>query len=523
MSDERVDLAHTPDFTLGRLAVRPATRELVRDDGERDVLEPRVMQVLVALARANGGIVTRDELSRWCWEDRVVGEDAINRVISRLRRSGEGIGEGAFRVETITKVGYRLTGAGIAAAQGAPAAIPAPVRFDRRFMLAGTGAAAVIGAAGWVALRQAPSADKPADSPPSPQIAALMQQARLALRQDNFDGQSQAIGLYRRVVALQPGYADGWGSLAIAYGVAARFRPTAESDQLHLRAEAAARRALAIDPGNAFGQTGLATAQPQRGHWLAAERAMRTAVDQHGDNDQLLFALAALLVNVDRNTDALPFLDRITALRGPTPGAYYLNIQALCAAGRAEEADRLVDEASSLYPLHLSIWFTRFNLLMYGGHTAQAIAMAEDRTNRPSGLADAEYDAVLLIARAIQNPTPAMVDKAMRFHIERAHRGAGYAENTIAYAAVLGHVDDAFTIADAYFFGRGFEIPEVRFTEQQGTYSPLRERQPTFLFQPSTARMRTDPRFATLIGEIGLERYWRESATQPDYRKTPPA
>ena len=45
------------------------------------------MQVLVALAAADGAIVGRDDLTRRCWEGRVVGEDAINRVISRLRRS----------------------------------------------------------------------------------------------------------------------------------------------------------------------------------------------------------------------------------------------------------------------------------------------------------------------------------------------------------------------------------------------------------------------------------------------------
>jgi len=80
----------------------------VRDDGAEEVLEPRVMQVLVALARANDGIVTRSDLSVSCWENRIVGEDAINRVLSRLRRIPEGIGRDAFRIETITKIGYRL-------------------------------------------------------------------------------------------------------------------------------------------------------------------------------------------------------------------------------------------------------------------------------------------------------------------------------------------------------------------------------------------------------------------------------
>ena len=91
-----IDLAHEPGFTLGGIRVRPGLRQLVRDsDGAEEMVEPRVMQVLVALARAKGAIVTRDELIRDCWEGRVVGEDAINRALSRVRRLSEGIAAGA--------------------------------------------------------------------------------------------------------------------------------------------------------------------------------------------------------------------------------------------------------------------------------------------------------------------------------------------------------------------------------------------------------------------------------------------
>ncbi|MDF7777621.1 winged helix-turn-helix domain-containing protein, partial [Sphingomonas sp. AOB5] len=122
---DRIDLAHEPELRLGRLAVRPALRQIARDahdgvGGAEEVVEPRVMQVLVALAREPGAILSREDLTASCWEGRVVGEDAINRVISRLRRVAEGIDEGDFRIETITKVGYRLI-----PAEGA--ATPAPL------------------------------------------------------------------------------------------------------------------------------------------------------------------------------------------------------------------------------------------------------------------------------------------------------------------------------------------------------------------------------------------------------------
>ena len=81
---------------------------MAHDDGREEFLEPRVMQVLVALLRAEGRIVSRDELLSTCWPGVLVGEDALNRVMGRLRRLTGGIAAGAFKIETVTKVGNRL-------------------------------------------------------------------------------------------------------------------------------------------------------------------------------------------------------------------------------------------------------------------------------------------------------------------------------------------------------------------------------------------------------------------------------
>jgi DNA-binding winged helix-turn-helix (wHTH) protein len=123
----RVDLAHEADFALGQVKVFPARREIV-GDGFQDVLEPRVMQVLVALARARGEILSRDDLIECCWERVVVGEDAINRCIGRLRKTAEASGN-AFVIETVPRVGYRLrlpkADAAFARADAPPEAPPA--------------------------------------------------------------------------------------------------------------------------------------------------------------------------------------------------------------------------------------------------------------------------------------------------------------------------------------------------------------------------------------------------------------
>jgi adenylate cyclase len=104
----RIILAHEAPLRLGALCIEPALRRVAQEDGREEIVEPRVMQVLVALVRAEGKIVSRDDLLMSCWHGVVVGEDAIDRVIGRLRRLINGIGGGGFKLETITKVGYRL-------------------------------------------------------------------------------------------------------------------------------------------------------------------------------------------------------------------------------------------------------------------------------------------------------------------------------------------------------------------------------------------------------------------------------
>lgn len=131
VSHGRVDPGLEPPFGLGRMRISPGTLEIACD-GAVETVERRMMQVLIALYRRIGRAVSRDELSVLCWEGRIVGDDALNRIISRLRKALSA--DPAVSIDTIPKVGYRLRVAGDAT----PASSSAEGSNPRRRLIAGT-------------------------------------------------------------------------------------------------------------------------------------------------------------------------------------------------------------------------------------------------------------------------------------------------------------------------------------------------------------------------------------------------
>jgi len=113
-----IALAETDDFELGGVTVSPSRRE-VRKGAVCEVLEPKVMKVLIALAQARPAVLSRDRLIRLCWDGRVVGEDALNRCIRALRALAKKFVPQPFIIETVARVGHRLIESGRSPASAA--------------------------------------------------------------------------------------------------------------------------------------------------------------------------------------------------------------------------------------------------------------------------------------------------------------------------------------------------------------------------------------------------------------------
>ena len=499
-------LAHEEPFRIGAAEVRPATREILLN-GAAGVVEPRVMQMLVALHRANGKVVSKDDLTGLCWDGRVVGEDAINRVVSRLRHDAVEKAGGAFRVETITKVGYRLV-----EADGTPNNVARAEPVDRRRALAIGGAA--LGVAGGSAV--AWQLFQPEQLPPEAQ--RFYDQGWTALREGTVDQYANAVAKFRMAADLAPDHAVPWGGLALAYQKQAESAPSGQHELLKARGIAAARRALAIDPTNGDAIASSVFIIPHYRNWIAYDRACREALARAPRHPAINIAMSFLLGNVGRNRASLPFVERALDAEPMVPGFHMSRATTLWDIGRFEEAESAMDRAFRLWPRHYAIWFSRFNHLTYSGRAQEALAMVADTANRPVGIPEWNFEASELVARALANPGSATLDRATSTMLELAKRGVGFAQNAIVFTAATNQVDTAFSLIDAFYFNRGFALGEQRYSKEQAMYSAQRARNTYFLFMARMANLRRDPRFAPLLEELGLEQYWKSTGSLPDYR-----
>ena len=93
-------------FSLGDWEVLPAQGKLSRGDEEVHP-EPKVLAVLLALAKRDGNLVTKDELIAEVWDGKAFSDEPILRCISLLR--GHFNDKKPFTyIETLARRGYRL-------------------------------------------------------------------------------------------------------------------------------------------------------------------------------------------------------------------------------------------------------------------------------------------------------------------------------------------------------------------------------------------------------------------------------
>jgi DNA-binding winged helix-turn-helix (wHTH) protein len=511
-----IRLNREPPFRLGRLNVNPAMRQVVSGD-RAEILEPRVMQALVAFAQSEGEILSRDELIQLCWGGRIVGDNAIHRVVSKLRGLGAQFGN-IFSIETISKVGYRMRvrwddmPASTNELSLPPGSAPARSRLatlSRRQVFASALAASAAISLGF-AYRYA-GADRL-----DPRVADLISRSDQAIRNAVPEAEAQGVGFLEEAVEIQPTSALAWGRLALARSIVAEHAPPDQVSSAVQGTQDAAQRALAIDPRQVDAHSALALLPPYYGDWFSAEQRMNSVLEVDSAHLPTRDARAFLYVAVGRVREGC--LDRLhMARREPLhAGHQFKLIYAHWCLGDIGAADRAADRALQLWPKHPAIWFTRLWTLAFTGRAERALAHVEDEAARPD-LPPWIIDGLQSSMTALATGRQADRNAAIETVLAQVSKGPSMSINAILILNGLGEIDRALDVAEAYLLERGPLIASVRWRSGQLSLNDQKRRKTNMLFVPVSAGMRGTQRFAELVEEMGLASYWQRIGVNPDF------
>ena len=147
-------------FTLGEWEVLPL-RGVLRRGEQEERPEPRVFGVLIALAKRDGDLVTRDELVDELWDGRPTSDEPINRCMSQLRGHLGDKSRPHEYVETLTRRGYRLLKPVVLLHPAVPEAADAAdsTVAARSYRWKAVSAAIIVAAVAWIAWTQIPPGD----------------------------------------------------------------------------------------------------------------------------------------------------------------------------------------------------------------------------------------------------------------------------------------------------------------------------------------------------------------------------
>jgi hypothetical protein len=380
----------------------------------------------------------------------------------------------------------------------------------RRTIMIGAGAAVVAAGAGALWLRGA------SEHQPKPEAALLFQKGTDSLQNndvfaaDDPGSLGNAIALLTEATQVDPHYAKAWGSLALAYAGLKRVSPVSERVGLDSRARSAAAETFRLEPHEARATAALLLLEPLYRHWASAERGDRAALKSSPPVPLLQFLMSETLGSVGRWKEAAAFSRQADRKHFIIPGADRRVVIDLWAAGDLQGADEVLKVAVDHWPRQPQVWRTRLDYLMYSGRPSDALSVLNNEAERPSGISDALVEAIDATAKALGGK--AAPADAVRRSLDDLRAQPAAALDVVQATAALGDLDTTFAVLNGYYFGEGeWRIAAPAAGDEDRATSPL--------FLPSMRAAWADARFAILLRRIGLEDYWRQSGTVPDFRR----
>lgn len=500
MSDERpqdpplaegpASLASRSDFKLGNVTIRPSIKTI---EGPLGAVkgEPRVLQVLLALVDAQNRVLSREDLLQQCWQGRIVGDDAVHRAIAEIRRLASTVGA-SFQIETVPRVGYRLTGPDHAFGQVEPNIGPA--RGNRRKFMGAALGVAVVGVAGGMLWRRQRN---------NSAVDAMIERGRIVQGSGGPDAKMKAEKIFRNAIRLDDSRADAWGWLASVIQ---------EPDA----AREAALHALDLDSREPNARTVLAFQRRDLEDWTKWEDALLAVLDDQPDCANALSHLTLFYQGMGRCRDSLKTNERAIAIEPFNPNHQARRAMKHWIFGKPGEADKVADRGLQLWPRDSSVWNARLVMYAFTGRPDAARALLEDVSGRPTNLTAPSIRSWRAVIDAIASRSPGDIARAIQICTSTASLAPGIAANAIMAFSYLQEVDAAYVVAQGLLENRGGVVQRHRARGIKDFYSRPDWGRTQFLFIPATEAFRNDRRFPDLCKSMGHTDYWRRRGIWPD-------
>jgi hypothetical protein len=306
---------------------------------------------------------------------------------------------------------------------------------------------------------------------------------------------------YRKVVAASPDFSWGHSAVAAMEGFELRLRPASQGDDA-LRADVRleAKRALALEPHNGEAWLALELSTPLL-DWQGREALLVQGTAADPNFEPIVMMEGRLIWAVGRGKDAIVWLKSahdINPLHNGEALSLALN---LASEGRPAESRAVVAQMALQWPDHSSTKAARFWTNVVTGATDDALAQLADPAARPSGLDQKAVDAWSATLKVSTLKEAAAKADAVKAVMEAASTGSLGRGPALMLLAMLGDLDGAFAQAELY--------------------QPANPIAPPYLFLPTTAAMRSDPRFMQVAAKLGLVAYWRATGHWPDFCSEP--
>jgi TolB-like protein/Flp pilus assembly protein TadD len=171
------------------------------------------------------------------------------------------------------------------------------------------------------------------------------------------DGIPSTIEQLRRAVTLDPKFGLAWLKLEQAYTTGRVYLPSEQTGDFQVLALDALQQAGAATPDMAELLVNRAESERRNGRWLAAQNLFLRVLENSGSsNAQANFLYGHLLASAGRSQDALPFLERASALEPLDPQISTQIARVLVSLQRFGEADAEADRGIAIGNARASIF-----------------------------------------------------------------------------------------------------------------------------------------------------------------------